>query len=459
MTPLEASSTLSLLQLTSALKHTIDSSSALQNVWVAAEVSDLRSSGGHAYLVLLQKDEVGNITAKLRATIWRGTLAAISARIGGLLRQLLVNGNEVRICGSLQYHPQFGLSFNISAIDPLYCRDTSRIQQQILAALRREGIEELNKQQLLVMPPQRIAVISSGGAAGYGDFMNQLLSNTYGFVFYPKIFEAVMQGASTSESIRTALERIEMCIDLFDCVVIIRGGGATSDLAGFDDLELGRAVARFPMPIAVGIGHERDNTVLDYIAHTRLKTPTAVAEWLVTLSSDAMRQAEDAVQHIARYVQQRLHGEEQQVAHLNEIIPLLARHTIDRNTSLMERLQQSVPLIATNRLTYAISHLQRVGSLIQTATQRRLATEEQRLVTYPDLLRRDTSVVLRRDAELLARKEELIHTLDPRDTLRRGYSITRINGHAIRNADEAEAGAKITTTLLNGTITSEVTSD
>lgn len=448
-------STLSLLQLTGALKHTVDTTAALQNVWVAAEISDLRGSGGHIYMVLLEKDADGNIVASMRATIWRGTISAMSARLGGLLRQLLVDGNEVRLCGSMQYHPRFGLSFNVSAIDPLYCRDTTRIQLRILAALRREGIEERNKEQQLVMPPQRIAVISASGAAGYGDFMNQLVSNPYGFVFYPRIFEAVMQGASTSASIRQALERIEMCIDLFDCVVIIRGGGASSDLAGFDDLELARAVALFPLPVAVGIGHERDNTVLDFIAHTRLKTPTAVAEWLVGMSVDAMREATDAAMRIARYVQQRLQGEQHQTAHLGEMVPLLARHIVDRNSALLERLQQSLPLLASGRLAAASSLLQRAASAVQASATGRVASERQRLAAYGDTLRRDTAVALRRADDFLRQKEALVGALDPRDTLRRGFSITRAQGRAIRSAEGLKPGTRLVTTLFEGTVESE----
>ncbi len=448
-------STLTLLQLSGALKFAIDSSPALRDVWVTAEVSDLRHSGGHTYLVLVEKDPPGSIVARLRATIWRGTMAALSMRPSRTpLRQLLADGNVVRLRGSVQYHAQFGLSFNISDIDPDYCRDTSRLQLEILAALRREGIETLNKSRQLPMPPQRIAIISAENAAGYGDFMDQLLNNNYGLQFYTHTFPAVMQGSRVSDTVIEALQQIEMCIDLFDCVVIIRGGGASSDLAGFDDLALARSVAAFPLPVAVGIGHERDNTVLDFIAHTRLKTPTAVAEWLVGMSLDALSKAIEAAATIARYVQQRLQGEHRQVEYLGQMTPLLARHAVENRSSRLDHIRQALPLMVVNRLTEESSRLRKASSYVQGAAGRRVALENERIRNLAESLKRDTRVALQRAADLIHRKEELVAMLDPRDTLRRGYSITRVNGKAVRDAARIAPGDEITTTLFQGSVTS-----
>lgn len=455
MTPFPKEKTLTLLQLSGVVKSAVDSCATLRDVWVTAEVSDLRHSGGHVYMVLVEKDTAGNITARLRATMWRGTVAALSMRQASRsLRELLADGNEVRLRGSVQYHPQFGISYNISDIDPDYVRDTSRLQLEILAALRREGIEGLNKTRELTFPPQRIAIISAENAAGYGDFMDQLSNNNYGLQFYTHTFPAVMQGTRTAASILDALERIEMCIDLFDCVVIIRGGGASTDLAGFDDMALARGVAQFPLPIAVGIGHERDNTVLDYIAHTRLKTPTAVAEWLVGMSLDALAAANAAAQQIARYVQQRLQGEQRQVEHLQQLTPILARHAVDTNAALLARVQQSLPLMVVNRLGVASAQLQRASTIVQSSAGRRLALENERLRNIAESLKRDSAMVLRRAADLLHRKEELVAMLDPRDTLRRGYSITRVGGKAVRNASDVAPGEEIVTTLFEGTVKS-----
>lgn len=447
--------TFSLLRLAQELKYAIDSSPILRDIWITAEVSDLRNSGGHTYMVLIEKDAQSNIVARMKATMWRGTAATLAMRSPGhSLLEILANGNEVRLRGSAQFHPNFGLSFNISEIDFNYCRDTSRLQLEILAALRKEGIEKRNQQQHLDFPPQRIAIISAENAAGYGDFMDQLHNNAYGLQFYTRTFPATMQGQRTAATVIQALETIEMYVDLFDCVVIIRGGGATTDLVGFDDLELARTVAKYPLPVAVGIGHERDNTVLDFIAHTRLKTPTAVAEWLVGQSLDALSKANEAAQQIARYVQQRLQGEQRQVEHLQQLVPLIAQHAVESQSAVIERLHQALPLMVTNRLADASAHLQRASSIVEGAAGRALAIEKQKLTNLSDTIKRDVAMVMQRASDFLQRKEELVAMLDPKDTLRRGYSITRVNGKAVRDASAVASGSEIVTTLYRGTLTS-----
>lgn len=447
--------TISLLRLSELVRYALDLTPTLRDVWITGEVTDLRTSGGHIYLVLVEKDNAGNIVARMKGNIWRGVSAGLSRRYTSeALNQVMVNGNEVRLCGTVQYHPSFGLSFNITDIDPEYHRDTTRLQLEILAALRREGVAELNKGQYLALPPQRIAVISAEGAAGYGDFMNQLHSNPYGLQFYTKTFPAVMQGVRTAPSVIEALERIEMCVGLFDCVVIIRGGGASTDLAGFDDLELARTVAKYPLPIAVGIGHERDNTVLDFLAHTRLKTPTAVAEWLIGMAQDAYTEAFNAAQKIARYVDQRLQGELRQVDHLAQIIPLMARHAVESQTAAIDRIKQSLPLMVANRVSNASASLQKLSVMLQSMSDRRLSLENERLANIGATIKRDVEILIRRAVDQLQRKEELVAMLDPRDTLRRGYSITRVNGKAVRDASEIMEGQELSTTLYRGTIKS-----
>ena len=447
--------TLTLLQLSGILKNVIDCERDLHDVWITAEVSDLRQSGGHLYMVLVEKDSVGTIVARLRANVWRGTVAALMNRHSATsLPEILVDGNEVRVRGSATYHANFGLSFNIGDIDFEYCRDTSRLQLEILAALRKEGIDGLNKQQHLETPPRRIAIISAENAAGYGDFMDQLHNNSYGIKFYTHTFPAVMQGARTASTVIEALEAVEMYVDLFDCVVIIRGGGASTDLAGFDDLELARVVAKYPLPVAVGIGHERDNTVLDFIAHTRLKTPTAVAEWLIGMSADALSETMEMANRIARYVQQTVEGEQRQIEHLQQFIPVIVRHAMDSKKARIERITEALPLMVTNRLNSASSSLQRTSATLQNSAGKRVVIENEKIKNLYQTIRRDTSLILRRALDELTRKEELVAMLDPRDTLRRGYSITRVNGKAIKNSDKVVPGDEVVTTLYEGKLIS-----
>ena len=264
-----------LRQLTENITAVIQRAPSLQNVWVVAELSDLRVVGGQCYTELVEKDAAGNDVANIRATCWASVFFPVRGRFLQATGRELASGLKVMLRGSVAHHPKFGLTFNIFDIDPSYTLgDIERVRREILYKLHYEGILGFNKSLTLPTLVRRVAVISAAGAAGYGDFINQLDSNRYGFKFYPFLFGAVMQGAGTAPSVLAALERVEQTIDLWDCVVIVRGGGSTTDLTGFDNYELARRVATFPLPVIVGIGHERDRNVLDEIACVRCKTPT-----------------------------------------------------------------------------------------------------------------------------------------------------------------------------------------
>ena len=273
---------ITLEELTSRIGGLINTSSSLRNVWVTAETSDLRRSG-HCYLELIQKHPAtGEPVARARATIWRSVFARIESDFFVATGQRLDSGMKVMVQVTANYHPAYGLSLNITDIDPTYTMgDLMRIRMEILARLKREGVLELNRTVEWCDVPLRIAVISAPGAAGYGDFIHQLYSNDFRLRFTTCLFPAVMQGVQAPPSIIAALERIAAEEEEWDCVVIIRGGGATSDLASFENYDLAANVAQFPLPIIIGIGHERDVTVLDYVANMRVKTPTAAAEWLI----------------------------------------------------------------------------------------------------------------------------------------------------------------------------------
>ena len=262
----------------------------LQNRWVTADLSDVGVKGGHCYLELIEKDDAGATVARIRGMIWANNYSRISANFQAVTGGKIQSGIKVMLCVSVNYHAQYGMSVVINDINPEFTLgDMERRRREILARLKAEGVDNMNKSLAISTPvPQRIAVISSDSAAGYGDFMNQLNNNPRGYKFYTCLFRATMQGRDTSPTIIAALMRIAEHIDLFDCVVIIRGGGATGDLNSFDDYDLANNVAQFPLPIITGIGHERDNTVLDYISWFRVKTPTAAAEWLIAQADKMM---------------------------------------------------------------------------------------------------------------------------------------------------------------------------
>ena len=241
---------------------------SVQRCWVVAETSDVRQSGGHCYLELVQKNaQTGQTLARMRGIVWASVYARLRCEFERATGQPFASGMNVMVEVSANFHEQYGLSVVITGINPTYTLgDMARQRLEILNRLRREGIIDLNKQLPWVDVAQRVAVISAAGAAGYGDFMNQLHNNPSGIKFYTCLFPAVMQGQSTVTSVIAALERINDYADLFDCVVIIRGGGSTSDLNSFDNYDLAANVAQFPLPVICGIGHDRDNTVVDSVA-------------------------------------------------------------------------------------------------------------------------------------------------------------------------------------------------
>lgn len=426
---------LTLSQLTAGIGQAIRMAPGLQNAWVTAELSDVRLSGGHCYMELIEKNPAGQTVAKIRATIWANRFNYIRSKFMGATGRDIATGMKVLLNGAAAHHPLYGLSFSVNDIDPSYTLgDMERLRREILMQLHREGVLENNRKLSMTPVPQRIAVISAAGAAGYGDFINQLEGNPEGFVFYPCLFQAVMQGDRTSESVRQALEMIEMTVDLWDCVAIVRGGGATTDLNGFDDYALAKAVATFPLPVIVGIGHERDRTVLDEIAHTRLKTPTAVAAFLTDSLRNAWTRATSLCDWTARYSADRLNGEARRLTNAEAMIPALAQARLSAARALLEREATRIPLLAGSRIAAASSRLDGMARLLGANAMGRLQAASHRL----DKL------------------NALVGALSPANTLKRGYSVTRVNGHAVTSVNDAPRGTVIETQLYDGTVRSTV---
>ena len=280
--------------------------------WVQAELSDVRTnSTGHCYLEFVQKDPRSNsLIAKARGTIWANVFRLLKPYFEEATGQAFVSGIKVLVQVTVNFHELYGYSLTVQDIDPTYTLgDMARRRREILKQLEEEGVLTLNKELDMPCLPQRVAVISSPTAAGYGDFCHQLKNNSRGFFFYTELFPALMQGDRVEESVLSALDRVNARLSEFDVVVIIRGGGATSDLSGFDTYLLAAACAQFPLPILTGIGHERDDTVLDSVAHTRVKTPTAAAEFLIDLMNDAADELEMLASRLRESVRNLLQQE------------------------------------------------------------------------------------------------------------------------------------------------------
>lgn len=400
---------LTLLQLNQHISATIAGDRSLRDVWVTGETGDLRVSGGHCYLELIEKDpDTGRPVARMRAIIWASNYARIATEFAAATGQQLVSDLKVMVQVTVNFHPAFGLSAVISAINPDFtCGDLLRRRRMMLQRLTDEGIIDMNRTLPWPDVPWRIAVISARGAAGYGDFITHLFNNPSRLRFSVTLFPAILQGENAPESIINALEDVAAQIDDFDCVVIIRGGGATGDLASFDNYELAANVAQFPLPVIVGIGHERDVTILDYVAAVRVKTPTAAAEWLIGKVDDAYARVRDLASEIFRAATTKVSGGLQQLAYYAGLLPSLTLGKVDR-----ERV--------------------RLGSSV------------------PESLSHSALSIVRRHADRLDSIDDLLSALSPEAVLRRGYSITRVNGKAVRDTASLSPGDEVETRLAVG---------
>lgn len=405
-----------------------------QNVWVTAELSDVAVRGGHCYMELLQKDDRGLQVAKARGVIWASLYPSIDSQFYAATGQRFASGLKVMLRVSASMHPVYGFSLVVSAVNPEYTLgDLLQRRREILERLKREGILNLNRELKWATPvPQRIAVISAAGAAGYGDFMNQLHTNPSHLRFVTRLFPAIMQGNSAPPSIIEALDQVAAEADQWDCVVIIRGGGATSDLQAFEDYDLAANVAQFPLPVVIGIGHERDITVLDYIANTRLKTPTAVAEWLIAQGESALTWLQNTGQRILQIASQRISGNKEQLAHAEGLLPVLAQGAVERSLTKLRKAAATLDSVSARRIQPQLTRLQMIADSIPVSALR--AIERQR--------------------QLLDSRAELLEALSPHATLARGYSITRVNGRAVTDASQVKPGEVLETTLANGTLRS-----
>ena len=405
---------LTLYSLNNMVRHALSDSLPLQ-YWVTGELSEVReASNGHCYIELVQRDEAsGELVAKARGTIWSRIYTLLRPYFLEQTGQPFATGLKVLLQVKIVFHELYGYSLDVCDIEPAYTvGDMARRRQLVIKRLTEEGVIDLNKELDFPLLPQRIAVISSSTAAGYGDFCDQLLGNRYGFVFYPHLFPSPMQGSGVEQGIITALNRIAETIDLWDAVVIIRGGGAVSELSCFDTYDLANNCAQFPLPIITGIGHQRDESVLDMVAHTRAKTPTAAAELLVHAMLEQAAYVGGAMQAIADAAKSRMENERL------------------RMNALAGRMPVTAALSVQNRRMY----LQSLAQRLIPATEMFIKEQKHRL-------------------EIIKGKMD---AASPENILAMGYSITRVNGKAVRSVADVKPGDEVTTAVAGGEFTSIV---
>lgn len=426
---------LTLYELNSLVVELIDKVMP-SSYWVEAEIADARESKGHLYLELIEKDESTNIPiARASAKCWRSSWLMIGPHFERVAGVKLRAGLQIMIQVHAQFHAQYGFSWIIDDINPEYTMGSmARKRNEIIAQLKSEGVFELQRELCLPLFAQRIAVISSASAAGYGDFCNQLQHNEYGFRFQMQLFQAFMQGEQVEQSIVAALNLISTKEDDFDCVVIIRGGGATADLSGFDTLVLAENVANFPLPVITGIGHERDESILDMVAHTRVKTPTAAAAFLIDHLAATLNRIEQAQISIQRMVEHRIQHEKLHLQQLSTHIPILFSMVKNRENARLDDYWHALLQRVMLHLQQSKMRVELLSIKVIPATTNKLMAEQHKL-------------------QLL---EQRVDGVNPERMLRLGYSLTYKNGYVLRNVNEVKAGDEITTRLEGGIITSVV---
>lgn len=404
--------------------------------WVEAELSEVREVRGHCYMELVEKDDAGNTPiARASAKCWASRWSVLRPMFERVTGQRMHAGMKVMLRVRAQFHAAYGFSWIVSGVNPEYTMgDLMRRRQEIIRQLKAEGVFDLQKGLRLPQFAQSVAVVSSEGAAGYGDFCRQLHDNAAGYIYNVELFPAVMQGEAVERSVIAALDSVYSRYDEFDCVVIIRGGGATSDLSGFDTLALAENVANFPLPIITGIGHDRDESILDMVANTCVKTPTAAAQLLIDNLSRTDALIDSLARRIGQATQRRMQAERIKLKAVSDRIPVLFSLVSVKEQARLERISRQLTSALQRRLDSAVRHVSSVEERIRVAAMRRVADERHRL-------------------QMLSQRVE---AENPQRLLRRGYSITTYGGRAVRDASLLPDGAVVETRVEQGSFRSLV---
>ena len=450
-------------------------------VWVKAEISEMTiNRSGHCYLDLVETEEgTDTVVARCRATIWSYTFRMLKPYFETTTGQVFTEGLKVLLQAKVEYHEVYGFSLNIRDIDPVYTLgDMARQRREIIHRLEEAGVLEMNKELELPLVPQRIAVISSPTAAGLQDFLNQLHNNQHQFIFYTKLFPSVMQGMEAPRSITAALEQIFQYEELFDAVVIIRGGGAQIDLACFDNYDLAFNVAQFPLPVITGIGHDKDDTVIDLVAHTRMKTPTAVAEFLISGALQFSQQLNDLEKQFTVSVNDKLENNQDRLTDAADQLSLLVNQLIVKQTNRLniDRIQlanhserflkkqfselKGLTTNTKNKISIYVARqthlLDQSGNQLNYTFRGQIVKNKNLLIQFQQLLKIRAVETIRAENKNLLQITDKLRLVDPQNILKRGYSLTMMNGKILKSLQMVKVGDLLETRLSDGSIESKV---
>lgn len=455
--PMQGSSkAISLFEL-NAMVHAVVEQNLCRAYWITAELSEMRTaSNGHCYLEFVQKDpHSGALLAKARGMIWRTNYRLLSDSFFRATGRHLGAGINVMVEVNITFHELYGYSLNVINIDPTYTLgDLAQRRKEILQMLEDDGVIDLNKELPLPKVIQRVAVISSATAAGYGDFCKQLQQS--GLPFEVKLFPAVMQGDRVETSVIAALDDIAAKEDRWDVVAIIRGGGAATDLNGFDSYLLASNVAQFPLPVLTGIGHERDDTILDVVAHTRFKTPTAVAAFLIESRENESQHLQELRARMARQVQLRMQQERHALDALSHRLRLAVTQNVNRRQMEFRSLAHRFDSASSHYMAVQQRQQLRLSARIELLVQQRLHQERERLRPLPHRLESALKACLTAEhhrQDILARSLRLA---GPERILAMGFSITMKDGRVVSSPQTLKPGDRIVTRFAQGEVHSQV---
>ena len=428
--------------------------------WISCEIMDITQNySGHCYLDLIEKDEKSDkVTARARATIWASSYRMLKPYFETSTGYELVSGIKILVLARVEFHPVFGLSLNIQDIDPTYTLgDVERKKREIIQRLEKEGVLDMNKEIPFAIVPQKIAVISSLTAAGYEDFLDQLKGNPYGYQFYTRLFPAVMQGENAEQSIIASLEKIFEFESHFDAVVIIRGGGSKSDLACFDSYDLAFHVSQFPLPVITGIGHEQDDTITDMVAHTRLKTPTAVAGFFIDKLASFEGELEEFQDSLIKAT----------VTILNELklrLQLYQQKYVSGSAAMVHARQEYLLKLTGNARFRVQQQLRSNDNLITRFMEQLRSTAkyipQRKTIESVHIMQRFLQLIINRlegEDKKLEDYHRLVAYAEPGQILKMGFSISRMDGKALKDVKNTGLGTIVETELYRGKFKSKIT--
>lgn len=449
---------ISLFELNSIVKNLIKSS-LNETFWVKAEITQIKENiSGHCYIELVDKDAKSDkILAQSKATIWATTYRIIKPYFKTTTGRELCAGLKILACVKVEFHEVYGLNLNIVDIDPGYTiGDLALKRIEVIKKLQDEGVFNMNKELDFPLVPQRIAIISSETAAGYNDFVTHINENPYRYAFKLSLFQAAMQGEKAEDSIISALDAINSHVDLFDAVVIIRGGGSQTDLSCFDSYWLASNVAQFPLPIITGIGHEQDDSVTDMVSNSRVKTPTAAAELIISTVNDFELQIIEMQNQLVECCLNIISENQTILDKTYTVFPIIIKDILYKEKTLIEK--------KTTEIDKAIDILfQHENNVLQTLKNKtQLALSKYVIFQYNTLIqqKKEISSLVKSKIELHKLRLQSFSTindhLNPENILKRGFSITMYNKKPLVSKDTVKAGDEIETILYKGKVSSTV---